>query len=116
MKVDAILRTVLMSVAVNLGVAMVAGSVLAQDVGGDIGGGAGIFKPKNPETKKNTGKAAKPAPKPRCAWAGEVGARAETASVATAASAINVFFMANLSHRARTAGSLSVAAKVPHFA
>src|SRR3989449_792696 len=64
MKVDAILRTVLMSVVVSLGVAMVAGSALAQDVGGDIGGGAGIFKPKNPETKKNTGKAPKPTPKP----------------------------------------------------
>ena len=28
------------------------GSVLAQDVGGDVGGGAGIFRPKNPEAKR----------------------------------------------------------------
>ena len=28
----------------------------AQDVGADVGGGAGIFRPKNPETKKRTGK------------------------------------------------------------
>ena len=27
-------------------------SVLAQDVGGDVGGGAGIFRPKNPEAKR----------------------------------------------------------------
>ena len=29
-------------------------SVLAQDVGGDVGGGAGIFRPKNPEAKRAT--------------------------------------------------------------
>lgn len=29
-------------------------SVLAQDVGGDVGGGAGIFRPKNPEAKRST--------------------------------------------------------------
>ena len=29
-------------------------SVLAQDVGGDVGGGAGIFRPKNPEAKRTT--------------------------------------------------------------
>lgn len=31
---------------------LVVGGVSAQDVGADIGGGAGIFRPKNPETKK----------------------------------------------------------------
>ena len=35
---------------------------LAQDVGGDIG--AGIFRPKNPETKKRTTKPATPVVKP----------------------------------------------------
>ena len=33
-------------------------SVLGQDVGSDIIGGAGIFRPKNPEAKKRTGKPA----------------------------------------------------------
>jgi len=37
-------------------------SVLAQNVGGDIGGG--IFRPKNPETKRNAGKTPKPITKP----------------------------------------------------
>ena len=35
----------------------------AQDVGADIGGGAGIFRPKNPETKKRTGKTPTPSVK-----------------------------------------------------
>ena len=38
-----------------------AASVSAQDVGGDISGGAGIFRAKNPETKKKPGTATKPA-------------------------------------------------------
>ena len=32
----------------------------AQDVGGDVGGGAGIFRPKNPETKRRTGRTPTP--------------------------------------------------------
>ena len=43
---------------------LLARSVIAQDVGGDMGGGAGIFKPKNPETKKSTTKVPKPITKP----------------------------------------------------
>ncbi len=35
-------------------------SVSAQDVGADVGGGAGIFRARNPETKKKPGTAAKP--------------------------------------------------------
>lgn len=31
-------------------------STLAQDVGADVGGGAGIFRPKNPETRKGSAK------------------------------------------------------------
>jgi tetratricopeptide (TPR) repeat protein len=31
-------------------------AVIAQDVGAEVGGGAGIFRPKNPETKKRTTK------------------------------------------------------------
>jgi tetratricopeptide (TPR) repeat protein len=60
MKVDAILRVVVISVTVSCCVAVVAVAGLAQDVGGDIGGGAGIFKPKNPETKKTAAKTPKP--------------------------------------------------------
>ena len=64
MKVDAILRVVVISVTVTCCVAVVAVAGLAQDVGGDIGGGAGIFKPKNPETKKTATKTPKPVTKP----------------------------------------------------
>ena len=31
-----------------------AGTVLAQEAGGDLGGGAGIFRPRNPETKRRS--------------------------------------------------------------
>ena len=55
-------RTVLLSV-ICLGISPFAlSSVLAQDVGGDVG--AGIFRPKNPETKKRTTKPATPVIKP----------------------------------------------------
>jgi tetratricopeptide (TPR) repeat protein len=53
MSTNAILRAaVLSSAALCLGLWTV-GSVQAQDVGGGIGGGAGIFRAKNPETKKS---------------------------------------------------------------
>ncbi|HEX5888860.1 MAG TPA: tetratricopeptide repeat protein [Pyrinomonadaceae bacterium] len=52
MRANAILRAAfLLSVAVCLSLS-VAGRALAQDVGADVGGGAGIFRAKNPETKK----------------------------------------------------------------
>ena len=34
-----------------LGLTLLAVSVRAQEAGGELGGGAGIFRPKNPETK-----------------------------------------------------------------
>ncbi len=37
-----------------LSLSLVSISVVAQDVGADVGGGAGIFRPKNPEIKKRT--------------------------------------------------------------
>lgn len=43
---------------------LLAPSVIAQETGGDLGGGAGIFRPKNPETKRRT-TGAKPIVKPR---------------------------------------------------
>lgn len=64
MSTNAMLRAVVLSsAALCLGLCMVAG-VHAQDVGGDVGGGAGIFRAKNPETKKSPtkpGTNAKPA-------------------------------------------------------
>ena len=60
MSINAMLRA---AVFTSLALVTVA-SVHAQDVGGDVGGGAGIFRAKNPETKKNapkSGTAAKPA-------------------------------------------------------
>jgi cytochrome c-type biogenesis protein CcmH/NrfG len=51
MSTNAILRAaVLSSAALLLSLSTV---VQAQDVGGDVGGGAGIFRAKNPETKKS---------------------------------------------------------------
>ena len=52
MRANAILRAAfLLSAAVCLSLSS-AGQALAQDVGSDLGGGAGIFRAKNPETKK----------------------------------------------------------------
>lgn len=62
MKSNPNLRAALAAVA--LGLLILSGVASAQDVGGDIGGGAGIFKPKNPETKRRTTKPATPVTKP----------------------------------------------------
>src|ERR1044071_3533707 len=52
MSTNAILRAAVLSLAaLCLSVCMVS-VALGQDPGSDIGGGAGIFRPKNPETKK----------------------------------------------------------------
>ena len=52
----------LVSVAVSLLLGASGSSAVAQSVGDDIG--AGVFKPKNPETKRRTPKPAKPVTKP----------------------------------------------------
>ena len=60
MRPNAILRAAVLSLAalcLSLGAAA---TVSAQDVGADVGGGAGIFRAKNPETKKKAGTATKP--------------------------------------------------------
>ena len=55
MRTNAILRAaVLSSAALCLSLSAFA-VVFAQDVGADVGGGAGIFRAKNPETKKKPG-------------------------------------------------------------
>jgi len=65
MKAYAIVRSVLATGVLGLGFTLAAApNVLGQDVGADVGGGAGIFRPKNPETKKRTAKPATPVTKP----------------------------------------------------
>jgi len=44
-------------------VAMLSGIAMAQETGGELGGGAGIFRPKNPEAKRSTGPARPPRPR-----------------------------------------------------
>jgi tetratricopeptide (TPR) repeat protein len=64
MNTNAILRAAFLSTAALSLTLCTFASVHAQDVGGDVGGGAGIFRAKNPETKKSgnkPGTTAKPA-------------------------------------------------------
>ena len=56
MRANAILRAALLSSAALCLTFSASALVFAQDVGGDVGGGAGIFRAKNPETKKATNK------------------------------------------------------------
>ena len=52
MRANAILRAALLSSAALCLTLSASALVFAQDVGADVGGGAGIFRAKNPETKK----------------------------------------------------------------
>jgi tetratricopeptide (TPR) repeat protein len=56
MRSYAVLRQVLFCLASCLILSLCGFVVLGQDVGADVGGGAGIFRPKNPETKKRSSK------------------------------------------------------------
>jgi tetratricopeptide (TPR) repeat protein len=81
MKALGILRVVLFPAALCLGLCSIP-SVFAQDVGADIGGGAGIFRAKNPETKKKSttkqvGSSAKPTNRATHATAAGVEERVE---------------------------------------
>jgi len=58
-----ILRAVLLPAALCVAVCFGAGKALSQDVGADVGGGAGIFRAKNPEAKRKA-KPATPSTKP----------------------------------------------------
>ena len=62
MRAYAIGRSALFSIAAFLVAATICLSALAQNVGGDIGGG--IFRPKNPEIRKTTAKTPRPVTKP----------------------------------------------------
>ncbi|HKY46260.1 MAG TPA: tetratricopeptide repeat protein [Pyrinomonadaceae bacterium] len=56
MRANAILRAALLSSAALCFTLSASALVFAQDVGADVGGGAGIFRAKNPETKKGANK------------------------------------------------------------
>jgi tetratricopeptide (TPR) repeat protein len=61
MRPNVILRAAVLSLAaVCLSLGAAAANVSAQDVGADVGGGAGIFRARNPETKKKAGTTTKP--------------------------------------------------------
>ena len=68
MRANAILRAALLSSAALCLTLSASALVFAQDVGADVGGGAGIFRAKNPETKKGANKpgTAKPTGKSTC--------------------------------------------------
>ncbi len=63
MRTSSIFRFVSLLAALSAMLLLSLVSVLAQDVGADVGGGAGIFRPKNPETKKRTAKPVTPVTK-----------------------------------------------------
>lgn len=54
MKAPSIFRAGFTLFALLVSLSFAAVSAVAQDVGADVGGGAGIFRPKNPEIKKRT--------------------------------------------------------------
>lgn len=64
MKAYAMVRAALTSVALCLSLPLIAPSAFGQDVGADVGGGAGIFRPRNPETKRGATKPLTPVTKP----------------------------------------------------
>jgi tetratricopeptide (TPR) repeat protein len=55
MRISSIFRFIFLFVVISVCVAPTMVAVRGQDVGADVGGGAGIFRPRNPETKKRTG-------------------------------------------------------------
>jgi len=55
MSTNATLRAAMLSLAALCLSLWTVATVRAQDVGGDVGGGGGIFRAKNPETKKSAG-------------------------------------------------------------
>ena len=56
MRAIAIVRPIVIAVAASLSLTLLSAVAHGQDVGSELGGGAGIFRPKNPETKKSSGK------------------------------------------------------------
>jgi len=58
MRASSIFRAVLAFIAISVGLSFAGVCALGQDVGADVGGGAGIFRPKNPEAKKRSNRPA----------------------------------------------------------
>lgn len=58
MRASSTIRMVLVFVVLSLCFSLAGVWALGQDVGADVGGAAGIFRPKNPEAKKRTGRSA----------------------------------------------------------
>jgi tetratricopeptide (TPR) repeat protein len=58
MRTSSILRSVLAFISLSVGLSLASVSATGQDVGVDVGGAAGIFRPKNPEAKKRSNKPA----------------------------------------------------------
>lgn len=56
MRASSIFRPILLFCALSVCLSLAGVCASGQDVGVDVGGGAGIFRPKNPETRKRTGK------------------------------------------------------------
>lgn len=56
MKDSAICRSFFAFIALSVGLSFACVRALGQDVGADVGGGAGIFRAKNPEAKRRTNK------------------------------------------------------------
>ncbi len=67
MKAHAMVRAVLVFAGLCLSLSFSASSASGQDVGADVGGGAGLFRPKNPETKKRATRPAATTGKPTTA-------------------------------------------------
>jgi tetratricopeptide (TPR) repeat protein len=65
MRASSFFRIILLFVPVSVCVSLAGVAAMAQDVGADVGGAAGIFRPKNPETKKRTGKVIRRGPASR---------------------------------------------------
>jgi len=64
MKAYAMVRTALTFLALCLSLLLTGTAAFGQDVGADVGGGAGIFRPRNPETRKGGAKPLTPVTKP----------------------------------------------------
>ena len=60
MRASSIVRASISFIALSFCLAAAGVDARGQDVGVDVGGGAGIFRPKNPETKKRTGRTTPP--------------------------------------------------------
>jgi tetratricopeptide (TPR) repeat protein len=85
MRAFAMVRFALTFVALCLSLSSTGTAAFGQDVGADVGGGAGIFRPRNPETKKVAAKPMTPVTKPSTRSGPRSNRGAAAASAAAAA-------------------------------